>query len=55
MLKKRPELRHRRNVVFYKKVLNEFFEEKPQSFYESGIMDLPQRWQQIIEQKGKYI
>ena len=26
-----------------KKVLNEFFEEKPQSFYESGIMDLPQR------------
>ena len=26
-----------------KKVLNEFFEEKPQSFYESGMMDLPQR------------
>ena len=114
MLKKRPELRHRRNVVFHmdnarphvalatkeklkdfgwevlqhppyspdiapsdfhlsrslqnhldlrlfnstdeiKKVLNVFLEEKQQSFYESGIMDLPQRWQQIIEQKGKYI
>lgn len=38
-----------------KKVLNGFFEEKPQSFYESGIIALPQRWQQIIEQKGNYI
>jgi len=34
-----------------KKVLNEFFEEKPQSFYERDIRALPQRWRQIIEQK----
>jgi len=27
-----------------KKVLNEFFEEKQQRFYERGIMELPQRW-----------
>ena len=38
-----------------KKELNEFFEEKSQSFYERGIMALLQRWQQIIEQKEKYI
>jgi len=28
---------------------------KNSSFYERGIRALSQRWQQIIEQKGKYI
>lgn len=38
-----------------KKHLDQFFASKSQSFYERGIMDLPNRWRDIIEQNGKYI
>ena len=35
--------------------LVQFFAEKGQKFYERGIMNLPKRWQKVIEQNGKYI
>ena len=35
--------------------LVQFFADKDQNFYERGIMKLPERWQKIIEQNGKYI
>ena len=42
----------------YKAVKNEliqFFASKNQSFYESGIMKLTERWQKVIEQNGQYM
>ena len=33
----------------------QFIAEKSQKFYERGIMNLPKRWQKVIEQNGKYI
>ena len=38
-----------------KNELVQFFASKNQSFYESGIMKLAERWQKIIEQNGQYI
>lgn len=38
-----------------KNYLNEFFDQKSQSFYERGIMQLPERWQKVIDQNGQYI
>ena len=35
--------------------LVQFFADKDQEFYERGITKLPERWQKIIEQNGKYI
>lgn len=35
--------------------LVQFFADKNQKFYERGIMKLPERWQMVIEQNGKYI
>ena len=35
--------------------LVQFFADKDQKFYEHGIMKLPERWQKVIEQNGKYI
>lgn len=35
--------------------LLEFFVNKDQDFYERGIMKLPLKWQQIIEQNGAYL
>ena len=35
--------------------LVQFFADKDQKFYERGIMKLPERWQKVIEQNGKYI
>ena len=35
--------------------LVQFFAEKGQQFYESEIMNLPERWQKVMEQNGKYI
>ena len=32
----------------------QFFAEKGQKFYERGIINLPERWQKVIEQNGKY-
>ena len=38
-----------------KKKLIQFFASKNQTFYESGIMKLTERWQKVIEQNGQYI
>lgn len=38
-----------------KEYLVQFFAAKEQSFYEHGIMQLPKRWQKIIDQNGQYI
>ena len=38
-----------------KNKLIQFFASKNQTFYESGIMKLTERWQQVIEQNGQYI
>ena len=35
--------------------LVQFFADKDQKFYEPGIMKLPERWQNVIEQNRKYI
>ena len=35
--------------------LVQFCADKDQKFYERGIMMLPERWQKVIEQNGKYI
>ena len=35
--------------------LVQFFADKDQKFYESGIMKLSERWQKVIEQNAKYI
>ena len=33
----------------------EFFAVKDQKFYQHGIMKLPERWQKVIKQKGRYL
>ena len=38
-----------------KNELIQFFASKKQTFYESGIMKLTERWQKVIEQNGQYI
>ncbi|XP_076381130.1 histone-lysine N-methyltransferase SETMAR-like [Megalopta genalis] len=38
-----------------KSQLIKFFTDKDQKFYECGIMELPERWQKVIEQNGKYL
>ena len=35
--------------------LVEFFADKDQKFYKRGIMKLPERWQKVIEQNGRYL
>jgi len=35
--------------------LVQFFADKGQKFYERGILNLPGRWQKVIEQNGNYI
>lgn len=35
--------------------LVQFFANKDQKFYERGIMQLPERWQKVIDQSGRYI
>ncbi|GFW63286.1 histone-lysine N-methyltransferase SETMAR [Trichonephila clavipes] len=35
--------------------LDQFFAIKDQTFYERGIMLLPERWQKVLDQNGQYI
>lgn len=37
-----------------KTVLEEFFESKPKKFYRRGIETLPERWEKIVQNEGKY-
>ena len=38
-----------------KMYLDQYFADKPEKFWEEGIMRLPERWRKVIEQKGSYI
>ena len=38
-----------------KNELIQFFASKNQTFYESGIMKLTERWQKVIEKNGQYM
>jgi len=35
--------------------LSQFLEEKDQTFFELGIFDLAERWQEIVKKNGQYI
>ena len=35
--------------------LEQFLAEKAEQLWEDGIMKLPERWQKIVEQNGKYV
>ncbi|QQP41431.1 Putative DD34D transposase [Caligus rogercresseyi] len=39
----------------YEKLLSGFLANKEGGFYEGGIMKLPSRWKQIVEQNGAYL
>jgi histone-lysine N-methyltransferase SETMAR len=43
------------NENHLKSDLLNFFDSKPRSFYENGILSLPKRWQQVIDSNGAYI
>ena len=38
-----------------KTVLATFFDQKPQKFFEDGIMALPKKWQEVVNNNGKYL
>ena len=38
-----------------KKFLQDFFSSKSQEFYANGILSLPKRWQQVVDNNGAYI
>ena len=38
-----------------KRHLKQFFARKDKKFWENGIMKLPGKWQNVVEQKGEYI
>lgn len=42
------------NIEEVKTGLLEFFDSKPASFYEKGILDLTNRWQKVIDNCGNY-
>lgn len=46
---------HFDNESSIKKALEEFFASKPASFYEEGIMKLPERWRKVVDKDGDYI
>ena len=38
-----------------KRHLEQFFAQKDKKFWEDGIMELPEKWQKVVEQRGEYI
>ena len=38
-----------------KRHLEQFFAQKDKKFWEDGIMKLPEKWQQVVEQKGEHV
>ena len=43
------------SLELLKNYLDSFFTEKPQDFYERGIMKLPKRWKSIVQNNRAYI
>ena len=38
-----------------KRHLEQFFAQKDRKFWEDGIMQLPEKWQKVVEQDGEYV
>ena len=38
-----------------KRHLGQFFAQKDKMFWEDGIIKLPGKWQNVVEQKGEYV
>ena len=38
-----------------KRHLEQFFAQKNKKYWEDGILKLPEKWQKVVEQNGKYI
>ena len=38
-----------------KRYLEQFFAQKDKKFWEDGIMELPEKWQKVLEQKSEYV
>ena len=38
-----------------KRYLEQFFAQKDKNFGEDGIMKLPEKWQEVVEQNGEYV
>ena len=38
-----------------KRYLEWFFAQKDKKFWEDGIMELPEKWQKVLEQKSEYV
>ena len=38
-----------------KKKTWKFFAQKDKNFWEDGIVKLPERWQEVMEQNGEYV
>ena len=45
---------HFRNTEDIKKCIHKFLTSKPQDFFRSGIHQLPDRWQKVIESRKQY-
>jgi len=43
------------SLELLKNYLDSFFAEKPQDFYERGILKLPKRWKSIVQNNGAYV
>ena len=39
----------------YKRHLEQLFAPKDKKFWEDGVMKLPERWQEVVEQNGEYV
>ena len=39
----------------YKTHLEQFFAQNDKKFWEDGIMQSPEKWQKVVEQKGDYV
>ena len=39
----------------YKRLPEQFFAQKDKKFWEDGIMQLPEKWQKLVEQNGEYV
>ena len=35
--------------------MKQFFAQKDKTFWEDGIMKLPEKWQKVVEQKGEQV
>ena len=53
-LSNRLKNRKFKNEDELKRYFQEFFDSKPEEFYDSGICDLPRRWAKVIDTNREY-